>query len=157
LRVRAGAFALTLLVAQVASAETRGDQLHGYRVVRKQRKPLIITGAALLAGGYLGAALVAWASSFQGISPVMFVPIAGPFIGLVYDATTKQVCPLGASYSQNCNGVGIDPWMGFVGGLQVLGGAMLAVGLVPHEVKVRTVMPTFSFDHGPGIGLRGTF
>jgi len=133
------------------------DLVHGFRVERKPRIALAITGAALFAGGYLGAVLVALIEGLQGVSPLVLVPLAGPWIGIGWDAAHPNSCPLDVN-ATDCASSSPDLALGIAGGLQVVGATMFGVGMVRHDVKKTiTVTPTFSLVGRPFIGIRGVF
>ncbi len=133
------------------------DSVRGVRVERKPRTALAITGAAIFGGGWVLSFLVALSESFAGISPAVLVPLAGPWIGLGYDASGASSCPLGAQ-SPDCNAFSPDVAMAIAGGLELVGATLFGIGMVPHEVKrpVR-VAPSVSFAGGPRFGLRIIF
>ena len=133
------------------------DSIGGVRVVRKPRLALAISGAAIFGSGYVLSFLVALAGGFGGISPVVLVPLAGPWIGFGYDMANPYRCPLGVE-SPDCTAFAVDLPLAFAGGLQLVGATLFGVGMVRHDVKrpVR-VAPTFSFASGPRLGVRVTF
>ena len=133
------------------------DSVRGVRIERKPRVALAITGASLFAGGYLLSFLVALAEGFGGISPVVLVPLAGPWIGFAYDMANPYSCSLGVQ-STDCAAFSFDPFIAFAGGLQLVGATLFGVGMIRHDVKrpVR-VTPTFSLVGGPRLGVRVTF
>ncbi len=151
-----------VLCAQAARAEggppaAAVDSVGGVRIVRRPRLALAITGAAVFGSGYILSFLVALAGGFGGISPVVLVPIAGPWIGFGYDMAHASLCPLDVD-SFDCQAFSPDLAMAFAGGLQLIGATLFGVGMVRHDVKKSVrLAPTFSFASGPRLGLSVTF
>ena len=141
-----------LLAAHGAAAQTTG-----YKVARKPRMGLVLTGAGLLAFGYAASVLTAAIEGFHGLSPVLLVPVAGPWIGFGWDMANPNRCPLDVT-SAGCSSLAVDPGLVAIGLVEVAGAVLLPIGLVPHETKTKvTVTPTFGWRGGPSIGLLGRF
>jgi len=132
-------------------------QVAGYRITRKPRLALAISGAATLASAYILGVVAAVVAGFGGLAPAILVPVVGPFIGLSWDLANPSACPLNYDIP-NCKATNVDPTLAFAGSLQVIGTTLLAVGLIPHDVKTKvTITPTFGWRSGPHFGLTARF
>ena len=132
--------AVTLAI--VFASHAASAQTAGYKVARQPRMGLVLTGASMLALGWAASAIAAAAENFAGDSPWLLVPLAGPWIGL-------------AAPNQS---IATDAGLVAIGLTQATGAILLAVGLVPHEVRSKvTVTPTFGWSHGPSAGICGRF
>ena len=159
-----GLCAAAAMALLARSARAEGDppvatvgSIRGFHVERKPRLALAITGASIFAAGYIGSVIVALASQMRGISPVVLVPLAGPWIGFGYDMTHPTACPLDANVP-DCGAFAVDVELPIVGALQLIGATMFGVGMIRHDVKKPvSVAPTFSFVGGPVVGIRGVF
>lgn len=172
------ALALLLATAGAHAEPSAGDPppvsvgltTRGYRVVRSPRPGLWIAGGALFGAGYLGAILLTLAEGFGGISPVLLVPIAGPWIGLASDLGNPGACPL-QHETVDCSAFLVDLDLALSGALQAVGAIVASLGFIRHDRRVPTTLltPEFSFtrprvqgsgaDVGPGVtfGVRGVF
>lgn len=139
---------LTLvLVAQSAHAQT------GYKVARRPRMGLVLTGAGLIGLGVAVSVLIAATENFGGISPLVIVPVAGPWIGFGWDVANSKSCPLQVN-TVDCQSYLVDPSVVAVGVVELVGVVLLAVGLVPQNVKTKvTINPTFAWHDGPRIAV----
>ena len=111
-----------VLACSVADAQTRG-----YHVVKKPRLALALTGAALFLSGYALAFVTAFTPEANG-EAWCAVPLVGPWVALARDAKT----PLD------------DLNFATQGALQVTGAVLLAIGLVPREVRIAQTITTFT-------------
>ena len=111
-----------VLACSVADAQTRG-----YHVVKKPRLALALTGAALFITGYALAFATVFTSSANG-EAWCAVPLVGPWVAIARDAKNPYDDLLFATQ----------------GALQVTGAVLLAIGLVPHEVRVAQTITTLS-------------
>ena len=149
---RAAVTLAIVLCVQSASAQTTG-----YTLARKPRMGLVLSGAGLLVGGLVASIVTAAADGFGGVSPYVLIPFAGPFIGFGWDRANPNACSLDVDTS-GCNSVLVDVGLVAVGLVESTGAALLAVGLVPHEVRTKvTVTPSFTWRRGPVFGVAGTF
>ncbi len=160
-----GALALVFAAAGARAEPSPGDPppvsvgltTHGYRIVRSPRPGLWIAGAALLGSGYLGAVVIALAEGFGGISPVLLLPVAGPWIGLGSDLSNPEGCPL-QHQTIDCNAFPIDLDLVLSGVLQGAGAILGALGFIKHDRHVPQVImtPAFSLTMPRGRGDGGT-
>ena len=111
-----------VLACNAASAQTRG-----YHVVKKPRLALALTGAALFLSGYGLAFVTAFTPEANG-EAWCAVPLVGPWVAIARDAKT----PL--------------DYLNFAtqGALEITGAVLLAIGLVPHEVRIAQTITTLS-------------
>ncbi len=128
--------AVTLAIVFAVSTATRpcDAQTTGYKVSRKPRMGLVYAGAGMLAGGFIASFITAIAYSFKGLSPVVLVPVAGPFIGFGWDMANQSRCPLDVN-TGSCSSLLVDPGLFAMGLVETIGVGLLSVGLVPHEVR----------------------
>ncbi len=152
--------AILLFVVAVLAWGDANAQTAGYRLARKPRLALAISGGATLASGYILGVVAAVVAGFGGLAPAILVPIAGPFIGLGWDVANPNGCPLNYDIP-NCKGTNVDPTLAFAGGVQVVGATLLAIGLVPHDVRMKATvtsfLPTFAWHDGPRLVFVGRF
>lgn len=138
-------------------AESAGAQTSGYKLARTPRMGLVATGGGMLAAGFVAAVITAAVVGFRGVSPLVMIPLAGPFVGVGWDLAHPSVCPLDVP-TNGCNGLLVDPGLVAIGLVEVTGAVLLAVGLVPHEVRTKvTVTPTFAWRDGPFAGFSVRF
>jgi hypothetical protein len=124
--------AVTLAIVFATSTAT--GQTTGHKLARKPRMGLVYAGAGMLAGGFIASFITAIAYSFKGLSPVVLVPVAGPFIGFGWDMAHQDRCPLDVS-TGSCSSLLVDPGLFAMGLVETIGVGLLSVGLVPHEVR----------------------
>ena len=110
------------LACSSAQALTRG-----YHVVKKPRLALALTGAALFISGYALAFVTAFTPEANG-EAWCAVPLVGPWVALARDAKNPADDLLFATQ----------------GALQITGAVLLAIGLVPHEVRIAQTITTLS-------------
>jgi len=141
---RAAVTLALVLLAESASAQT------GYTLARKPRTSLIVTGGAMLVLGWIASIITAAADGFHGESPLVMIPIAGPFVGFGWDRANPSACPLGVDAS-SCDSVLVDVGLFAVGLTELTGAVLLGVGLVPRDVHTKVTISLTPF------GVRGTF
>ncbi len=134
-----------VILAIVLAASTAHAQTSGYRVARKPRMALVLTGAGLLVSGFIASLIGAIGDSFEGQSPVMLVPVVGPWLAFGWDMANPHKCPLDVPTS-GCSSLAVDPALVALGLVEVTGAAFLGIGAVPHEVRTQvTITPTFGY------------
>lgn len=146
-----------VILALVLIAETATAQTTGYKIARKPRMGLVLTGAGLLAFGYVASVLTAALEGFAGQSPSLLVPLAGPWIGFGWDRAHASGCALDVSSSCPST-VLVDVGLVTVGLVELAGAVLLPIGLVSHEVRTKvTVTASLGWRQGPILGLVGRF
>lgn len=144
-------------LALILAAHAAAAQTTGYKVARKPRMGLVLTGAGLLAFGYAASVLTAAVEGFRGVSPVLLVPLAGPWIGFGWDMANPGRCPLDAT-GVDCQSFAVDPGLVAVGLVELAGAVLLPAGLARHEVRTKvTVTPTVAWRGGPILAVSGRF
>jgi len=146
-----------VILAIVFATSSATAQTTGYKVARKPRMGLVYAGAGMLAVGEVLGFIGAIASGFQGMSPWMALPIAGPFVAFGWDMSNPNRCPLDLTTSCSPSLL-VDPGLVAMGVVETVGAVLLGIGLVPHEVKTKvTVSPIFDFHHGARFGVAVRF
>ena len=125
---------LCVTLALVLACSAADAQTRGYHVVKKPRLALALTGAGLFIAGYGLAFATVFTTSANG-EAWCAVPIVGPWVAIARDAKNPYDDLLFATQ----------------GALQITGAVLLAIGLVPHEVRVAQTITTLSPS---GITLR---
>jgi len=137
-------------LALVLLAESASAQTTGYTLARRPRTSLIVTGGAMLVLGWIASIITAAADGFHGESPLVMIPVAGPFVGFGWDRANPSACPLDVDTS-GCNAVLVDVGLFTVGLTELTGAVLLGVGLVPRDVHTSVTVSLTPF------GVRGTF
>jgi hypothetical protein len=112
------------LVLAVGSADA---QTRAFHVVNKPRTALALTGAALFIAGYALAFVTAFTPEANG-EAWCAVPLVGPWVAVARDAKNPADDLLFATQ----------------GILQATGAILLAIGLVPREVRVAQTITSLS-------------
>lgn len=148
---RAAVILALILASRSADAQT------GYKVAHKPRMALVLTGAGLVGVGFALSVFIAATEGFGGISPVLMIPVAGPWIGFGWDVANPSTCPLQVN-TVDCQSYVVDPGIVGVGAVEFVGTVLLATGLVPHDQRTKVnVTPTFAWRAGPRLGFAVRF
>jgi hypothetical protein len=118
---------LCVTLALVLASSAADAQTLGYHVVKKPRLALALTGAALFIAGY-GLAFVTAFTPEAGGEAWCAAPIVGPWVAIARDAKSPADDLLFATQ----------------GVLQITGAVLLAIGLVPREVRIAQTITTLS-------------
>ncbi len=130
--MRRAAVTLAIVFAtQAVSAQTTG-----YKVSRKPRMGLVYAGAGMLGVGVVLGLVGAIASKFEGLSPALVVPVAGPWIVFGWDMANPKSCPMNVT-TTDCSSFAVDPGLVALGVVETVGVTLLAIGLVPRDVKTQ--------------------
>ncbi len=129
--------AVTLAI--VFATSSASAQTTGYKVSRKPRMGLVYAGAGMLAVGFVASVISAVAYSFKGLSPVLLVPVAGPFVGFGWDMANQNRCPLDVP-TASCSSLLVDPGLFAMGLAETVGVALLSIGLVPRDAKTKVTV-----------------
>lgn len=130
--------AVTLAIVLATSAAS--GQTTGYKVARKQTLGLIYAGAGILVVGELLGLVGAIASKFEGLSSLLVVPVAGPFIAFGWDMANPSSCPLDINTAGCPSSLAVDPGLVAMGVVETVGVTLLSIGLVPHDVKSKVTV-----------------
>lgn len=142
-----------VILALILASRSVDAQTAGYKVAHKPRMPLVLTGAGLLGLGFGLSVVSAALYGFAGISPLIMIPIAGPWIGFGWDMANPHACPLQVN-TASCSSLLVDPGLVAYGIVELTGAVLLGVGLVPYDQKTKvTVTPTFAWRDGPRLGF----
>jgi hypothetical protein len=150
--MRRAAVTLALIFA-ARNASAQNANATGYKIAHKPRMALVLTGAGLVGLGFSLSVLTAALEGFGGISPLIVIPLAGPWIGFGWDMANPKACPLDVN-TVDCSSFVVDPGLVAYGVVEFVGAVLLGVGLVPHDQKTKVnVSPTFAWHDGPRFGL----
>ena len=119
---RVGPAPAALGLAIVLATSSADAQTTGYKVARKPRMGLVYAGAGMLGVGVVLGLVGAIASKFEGMSPWLVVPVAGPWVAFGWDMANP------------------DPGLVAMGVVETVGATLLSIGLVPHEVKTKVTV-----------------
>ncbi len=146
-----------VILALILATQSAAAQTTGYKVAHKPRMALVLTGAGLLGLGFGLSVLSAGLMGFGGISPLIMIPVAGPWIGFGWDMANPHACPLQVN-TTDCSSLWVDPGLVAYGIVELTGAVLLGVGLVPYDQKTKVnVTPTFAWRDGPRLGFAVRF
>ncbi len=130
---------VAVTLAIVLATSSAHAQTTGYKVARKPRMGLVYAGAGMLGVGVVLGLVGAIASKFEGMSPWLAVPIAGPWVAFGWDIANPKSCPMNVS-TVDCSSLAVDPGLVALGAVETIGAALLGIGVVPHEVKTKVTV-----------------
>jgi hypothetical protein len=158
------ALALTIVAARAAQAQEATDEPHRYPP-SSARVGVLLSGGFMLGASYGGAAAMGAAWSDAPGADMLYIPVAGPWIGL-----GKLGCaPDEADSDGNCTGMlALRGILYVVDGLVQLGGlGVLAEGIfmtteadgpAPAPKSAFTILPApIVTDRSVGLGVVGAF